>query len=753
MSRTAPEGLITTLYSFKGGVGRTMAAANVAFTAAMNGLSVLVMDWDLEAPGMAYYFRGLGDPEQSRAIKCAPGVMDLVWAWRNEVGLASDDTDVSALLARYESGAPFLDCIRPVLSEEQLPPGGRLDILGAGSRQIDEDNSYAEALARFSWPDFFDESFGGLFIDRLRTWAKAHYDIVLVDSRTGYADVASVCTVQLPDVVALAFIYNRQNIEGVANVAGSIAAQRGEDVRLRAIPMRLSRENTLDEAEARSRAVRHLTRNGAFTDEAVKADLDRLPIRTASLPFYETIAAFMPPSSSSELLTLDYKRLAEALCQRTMTMPVIDETWREAVARRLEPRTATIEYLHDLRGADGVRAAEELDRLLDGALESELHDDRLDHDYVEALIRTGLDLADNLFDEISMENAIALGEKAVRVARSEYEHDPTVWAVIYVEALMDFQDRFAPPASPEERSEMLLEYDGILEAGTPTGNVLLRRARIRRELVAMRRNGGTTDGFARIEEAMELLERVAEGELATDVHLETAALLFQKARLQHAEEDRQEAFATAEAALIRLLQIPPFERSRIGRLLPDVHLLMAHLSPDKERAADHVLAAAEQSTLLSPLLADLSLASGILLKSDRAAQRTLDLISKLTATSMVRGAHSPAYYFSRSPIMASQLAKASTRLLAALSDLETDEAAGAREALIRTNVTTLDLLKRRPIFISPAARQRDVFKLIADATGLAQMAAEASPQPNGLEDLIRAASSLDALANDPGDRS
>ncbi|OYV04568.1 MAG: hypothetical protein CFE26_16205, partial [Verrucomicrobiales bacterium VVV1] len=36
-----------------------MALANVAFLAACNGLRVLAMDWDLEAPGLVYYFKGL----------------------------------------------------------------------------------------------------------------------------------------------------------------------------------------------------------------------------------------------------------------------------------------------------------------------------------------------------------------------------------------------------------------------------------------------------------------------------------------------------------------------------------------------------------------------------------------------------------------------------------------------------------------------------------------------------------------------
>ena len=43
---------VTTFYSFKGGVGRTMALVNVAVELANTGRRVLVVDFDLEAPGL-----------------------------------------------------------------------------------------------------------------------------------------------------------------------------------------------------------------------------------------------------------------------------------------------------------------------------------------------------------------------------------------------------------------------------------------------------------------------------------------------------------------------------------------------------------------------------------------------------------------------------------------------------------------------------------------------------------------------------
>ena len=51
------DGRVVTFYSYKGGTGRSMALANVAWILAAAGERVLVIDWDLEAPGLHRYFR------------------------------------------------------------------------------------------------------------------------------------------------------------------------------------------------------------------------------------------------------------------------------------------------------------------------------------------------------------------------------------------------------------------------------------------------------------------------------------------------------------------------------------------------------------------------------------------------------------------------------------------------------------------------------------------------------------------------
>ncbi len=47
---------IITYYSYKGGVGRSMALANTAVLLAAWGYKILIIDWDLEAPGIENFF-------------------------------------------------------------------------------------------------------------------------------------------------------------------------------------------------------------------------------------------------------------------------------------------------------------------------------------------------------------------------------------------------------------------------------------------------------------------------------------------------------------------------------------------------------------------------------------------------------------------------------------------------------------------------------------------------------------------------
>src|SRR6202034_4956606 len=84
-------GQIVTFYSFKGGTGRTMALANVAWILAANGERVLIADWDLESPGLHRFFQPFMDP----GVAQLPGVVDFIrmyeWQMREEIDRLAGD--------------------------------------------------------------------------------------------------------------------------------------------------------------------------------------------------------------------------------------------------------------------------------------------------------------------------------------------------------------------------------------------------------------------------------------------------------------------------------------------------------------------------------------------------------------------------------------------------------------------------------------------------------------------------------------
>src|SRR5437588_13063530 len=74
-------GKIITFYSYKGGTGRSMALANVAWILASNGKRVVLIDWDLEAPGLHRYFHPfLVDKE----LSSSDGLIDFILDFAND---------------------------------------------------------------------------------------------------------------------------------------------------------------------------------------------------------------------------------------------------------------------------------------------------------------------------------------------------------------------------------------------------------------------------------------------------------------------------------------------------------------------------------------------------------------------------------------------------------------------------------------------------------------------------------------------
>ncbi len=188
-----------TFYSYKGGVGRTLALANVAMLLARRGKKVLVVDFDLEAPGLTTLSPFALDDD-------APGIVDMVTAY-----------------VEMDAMPPLDDYLHrriTVVEEDGVPMELVVDIMPAGR---DDDDGYGERLNGIDWNALYEERNGFLFMEDVRRgWAAAGYDYVLIDSRTGHTDVGGICTRQLPDAVVAVFFPNEQNLIGLRQVVRGI---------------------------------------------------------------------------------------------------------------------------------------------------------------------------------------------------------------------------------------------------------------------------------------------------------------------------------------------------------------------------------------------------------------------------------------------------------------------------------------------------------------------------------------------------
>ncbi|MEQ1824288.1 MAG: AAA family ATPase, partial [Fimbriimonadaceae bacterium] len=185
-----------TFYSYKGGVGRTMALANVAAMLAKEGRRVLLIDFDLEAPGLDAF---------------------------EELGCAKGNSGVVEYVAEYlETGKapPISSFVREcVPSSTHLR--GKLWLMPSGKK----DPLYNRDRARINWTELYDKYDGERFIDNWKADIEKTYspDYVLIDSRTGLTDVGGICTLHLPQLVVLIYALNDQNIHGIAGVARAVS--------------------------------------------------------------------------------------------------------------------------------------------------------------------------------------------------------------------------------------------------------------------------------------------------------------------------------------------------------------------------------------------------------------------------------------------------------------------------------------------------------------------------------------------------
>jgi len=323
-------GKIITFYSYKGGTGRSMAVSNVAWVLASNGYDVLLIDWDLEAPGLHRYLRPfLVDPE----LRSSPGVVDFVWDAARVSVTPADKSQAASLATEFPSLEDYV-----VGFDWDFRGNGSISFIPAGR----QDENYAQRVNTFSWQNFYDRLGGKLLQAEIEAIRKS-YDFILIDSRTGVSDTSGICTVQLPDVLVVFFTLNRQSIKGAAAVGASVQAERGVSFPMYPVPTRL--EN--GEQVKLKIATAYARRTFAPLLPHVQSDRSKIvldeqagywhEVKTPYISFYafeEVPAAFMEERGSLRGVLAPTERLASRLSDQRVTAlkPETDELRKRVVA-------------------------------------------------------------------------------------------------------------------------------------------------------------------------------------------------------------------------------------------------------------------------------------------------------------------------------------------------------------------------------------------------------------------------------------
>ena len=145
------HGTVITFYSYKGGVGRSMALANIGCFMALEEHRVLLIDWDLEAPGLEKFFADKKQVQVSSYNQERPGVVDLL----EGLSTGSDTT--------------WKDCVSTVEFR-----GTSVDIISSGKR----DAQYRKRVQSLDWNILYDEHDVGEFIEGFRNEIASEYDYV-----------------------------------------------------------------------------------------------------------------------------------------------------------------------------------------------------------------------------------------------------------------------------------------------------------------------------------------------------------------------------------------------------------------------------------------------------------------------------------------------------------------------------------------------------------------------------------------------
>lgn len=189
-----------TFYSYKGGVGRSLALSNIAKRLSEFGKKVCLIDFDIEAPGLHHKFKQNLDPTSIKN-----GLVDYIYDY-SEMG------KIPTTISEYVTKISF-----------ENKNNSPIDLIAAGNVYT---NEYWKKLSSIDWVKLFykEDSQGVAFFIDLKEKIKKELkpDFLLIDSRTGITEVSGITMSILADEIVLLAARNDENIEGIKQVTKTL---------------------------------------------------------------------------------------------------------------------------------------------------------------------------------------------------------------------------------------------------------------------------------------------------------------------------------------------------------------------------------------------------------------------------------------------------------------------------------------------------------------------------------------------------
>lgn len=191
--------LVVTFYSFKGGVGRSTALGLVGGILATRNRRVVMVDFDLEAPGISVMFQE--DIEKTSGEHF--GVLDYLH---------------QRSLTPEENFPNIADCIQQI----NLQTRGELFLVPVG----EYDENYIHRLADLDMRSFYRSAKNPVkqLIEDIKKQLEP--DVILIDARPGFNDVGAIALFDLADTAIICFSPTDQSFQGLRWVVKAILKQK-----------------------------------------------------------------------------------------------------------------------------------------------------------------------------------------------------------------------------------------------------------------------------------------------------------------------------------------------------------------------------------------------------------------------------------------------------------------------------------------------------------------------------------------------